>query len=103
VKGGVAWMYGSANYTCNDPTGITCGGNTGETLNESRLGWTIGTGFEFGLTPNWSARAEYDCLDFGTANYTYPIAGPVQIRETINEVKIGVNYRFSSTAILARD
>jgi outer membrane autotransporter protein len=108
VKGGVAWMDGSISATCNVPNGVPvfCNAQT-QTLSESRVGGTVGAGVEFGLTANWSAKAEYDYLDFGTATLTFPSAGgvaafPVQVREAINEVKIGVNYRFPVTPFVAQ-
>ena len=32
-------------------------------------GWTVGTGLEYGLTPNWIIGVEYNYIDLGTANY----------------------------------
>jgi opacity protein-like surface antigen len=96
VKGGVAWMSGTLTTTC------ACDAQT-QRVNESRVGGTVGAGVEFGLNPNWSAKIEYDYLDFGTASYSLPPAGPLQIRETINEVKIGVTYRFNPMPIVARN
>ena len=102
VKGGGAWLNGSARATCNDPTGALCGGFVSQSANESRFGPTVGAGVEFGLTQNWSAKAEYDFLDFGTATFGLDTVTE-RIRENISEVKIGVNYRFPVTSILARD
>src|SRR5262249_8932516 len=48
-------------------------------------GWTVGTGIEVALSRNWSARFEYDYLDFGEN------AG---ITHRAHEVKLGFNYRF---------
>jgi len=61
-------------------------------------GWTIGAGMEFGLTPNWSAKAEYLYYDLGDTLYTFTastITNTVKIHETGNHERIGVNYRFS--------
>ena len=32
----------------------------------TRTGWTVGAGWEYGFTPNWSARLEYRYTDFGS-------------------------------------
>ena len=32
----------------------------------TRIGWTIGYGTEFDLGNNWSAKAEYDYISFGS-------------------------------------
>jgi opacity protein-like surface antigen len=37
---------------------------------DTRIGWTIGGGAEWMLSPNWLVRAEYRYADFGTANFT---------------------------------
>jgi opacity protein-like surface antigen len=97
AKGGVAWENGSVSYTCN---AIGC---ASQSASQSRTGWTAGAGVEFGLARDWSAKAEYDYLDFG--NQTGVILAPfvVQFRESINEAKIGVNYRFGPMPVVARN
>jgi outer membrane immunogenic protein len=35
---------------------------------QDRVGWTVGTGIEWGLWQNWSVKAEYDYIDFGYGN-----------------------------------
>jgi opacity protein-like surface antigen len=35
---------------------------------QDRPGWTVGAGVEYGIAPNWSVKAEWDFLDFGTPN-----------------------------------
>lgn len=55
---------------------------------------------------NWSAKLEYDYMDFGTKNVTFvgiPCGGTPantcidneSVRETIHVVRAGVNYRLS--------
>ena len=34
--------------------------------NETRWGWMVGAGIEYSFTDNWSAKIEYNYLDFGT-------------------------------------
>ena len=61
-------------------------------------GGTVGVGIEYGFTPNWSAKIEYDYIAFGTRNtaFTSPV-GPFteDVRQNISLVKAGVNYRFN--------
>jgi hypothetical protein len=57
--------------------------------------------FEFGLTPNWSAKAEYMYFDLGTDRYNAiasgtPINIPIDAGVTGSVVRVGLNYRFSS-------
>jgi opacity protein-like surface antigen len=70
----------------------------------TRVGWTVGYGTEFDLGKNWSAKAEYDYLSFGshtalaTDGTTY-----LTDKSWISQVKIGVNYKFSGpTAVVAK-
>ena len=93
VKGGAAW--GEFNYQNPDPV------NSGDifSANQTRSGWTIGGGWEYAFTPNWSAKIEYNFLDFG--NDTVTLSGPLtgtsfteNIKNNISQVKVGVNYRF---------
>ena len=91
VKGGAAW--GNFNYENPDPV------SAGETFsaNQTRTGWTIGGGWEYAFTPNWSAKVEYNFVDFGNENVT--LVGPItsfaeNIKNDIHQVKLGVNYRF---------
>ena len=68
------------------------------------LGWTVGGGIEWAFWNNWSAKVEYDYYDFSTRNLSLAgtIAGVpevvpgVNIKETIQTVKFGVNYRFGT-------
>ncbi len=63
-KAGVAWE--NVNYTDNWAiVGIPLFGGTGS---DTRTGWTVGTGLEWAFYQNWSAKVEYDYMDFGTKN-----------------------------------
>jgi outer membrane immunogenic protein len=81
VKGGAAWADKEYTY-----------GGLG-TISDTRVGWTVGTGLEFGLTPNWSAKIEYNYLDFGKDTYTFG-AFPIDVDTQVHLVKAGINYRF---------
>jgi outer membrane immunogenic protein len=69
---------------------------------ETRTGWMIGVGLEYAFWNNWSAKVEYDYLDFGNKAVTLTglFAGVVAIRtnvdidQQIHVVKVGLNYRF---------
>jgi outer membrane immunogenic protein len=66
----------------------------------SRWGWTIGLGTEWVVDGNWSIFGEWDFLNFANHNVTFTDAnfGSTQFsaRQSINEVKVGVNYRFGN-------
>ena len=77
----------------------------GGTLSETRIGWTVGTGLEWGFAPNWTAKIEYDYLNFGSSAVTIPVGGittggvayggtvSANVNQSISEVKFGVNYK----------
>lgn len=91
VKGGAAW----ANFEYD--TSII--GIPLASADKWVWGWTVGTGVEYAITPNWSAKVEYNFMDFQkeTVSLTAPIVGPVNVNTTsyIHAVKFGVNYRFA--------
>ncbi len=68
---------------------------TGFGTSSTRVGWTIGYGTEFDLGKNWSAKAEYDYISFGS--HTALASDGTTImrdRADISQVKVGLNYRF---------
>jgi outer membrane immunogenic protein len=98
-KAGVAWE--NVNYTDNwAVAGIPLFGGTGS---DTRTGWTVGTGLEWAFYQNWSAKVEYDYMDFGTKNVAINgtlagvgIQAGIQDNNHINQFKAGLNYRFMS-------
>jgi outer membrane immunogenic protein len=81
VKGGAAWVDAEYGF-----------GGFG-TVSDTRVGWTLGTGVEWALAPQWSAKLEYNYLDFGKDTYT--LGGtPFDVDTQVHLVKAGINYRF---------
>jgi outer membrane immunogenic protein len=69
-----------------------------------KLGATVGVGFEYGFTPNWSAGIEYDHLMMGNANNSFSVpAGAAAVANTISQnidmVTIRVNYKFGGPVV----
>ncbi|GIK80135.1 MAG: porin family protein [Alphaproteobacteria bacterium] len=81
VKGGAAWM--DSDYSIG-----------GLTVSDTRTGWTVGTGLEWAISPNWSAKLEYNYLDFG-ADRVSPLA--IDVDSQAHLVKLGLNYRFGAS------
>ena len=68
------------------------------TPTDTRLGWLVGAGVEYGLTANWSVKLEYNYIDLGTErlNPTSP-TGLTFVFDQSQKVQVakgGVNYRF---------
>jgi hypothetical protein len=65
----------------------------------SRRGWTIGLGTEW-VARNWSIFGEWDYLNFGTHNVTFTDvksgSSQLSVKQSINELKLGINYRFGN-------
>ena len=103
-KAGGAWTNNGLDVSCNGdaPSQFNCTDanlNNAQhlTANADRFGWTVGAGFELGLTRSWSAKAEYDYLSFGSSNVFLPDATLVNFRHSFNQVKIGLNYHFGQS------
>ena len=89
-KGGVAFARDQSSFT------DLAGNSASNTF--TRTGWTAGSGLEYGITKNWSAKIEYDYLSFGSqaSNFTTPTTPLYSSNAGLNvqEVKAGLNYRF---------
>ena len=87
--------YALNNILLYGTFGLAYGGIDGQlgTIEETQthVGWTGGLGMEIGLTPNWSAKAEYLYMDLG--NRPYAITGGSNGFES-NILRFGINYRF---------
>jgi opacity protein-like surface antigen len=105
AKGGGAWTTVDFSANCilgprNGLDGRSCfspGGvftNSFGTSND-RWGWMVGLGTEFALTPSWSAKAEWNYIDFGRDRFVLTDGTAITDSTSIQEVKIGVNYHFS--------
>jgi outer membrane immunogenic protein len=100
-KGGGAWARDNETISNVALPPIPTAFSSSTSVN--RYGWTIGMGIEYAFLPNWSAKVEYDFIDFGTKTYSFPITSTVvaptnftnwSVTSMIHEMKIGVNYHF---------
>lgn len=90
AKGGVAWI--DDDHTVSNPVaGLAVLGSV------TRTGWTVGAGLEYGFTPNWSAKIEYNFMDFEDVRVVAPITGVAlfDVAQQAHVVKGGINYRFN--------
>jgi opacity protein-like surface antigen len=122
VKAGGAWADDNVNVSCifgpvnglvnPPPFGSQLGPcrnqlgaiTNGFSTSGHRSGFLIGYGTEFDLGKNWSAKAEYDYIDFGSRT-ALATDGVTTMRDSgaLSQVKIGLNYRFSGpAAVVAR-
>jgi outer membrane immunogenic protein len=98
VKGGGAWEHEQLDNVC--PT-APCQFST-NTSTGLRVGLTVGAGAEYAFDPHWSAKLEYDYIQFGTRDVTFLNNVSAALDETeyqrqnFHVVKLGVNYKFDS-------
>lgn len=85
-KGGVAFAH--------DKFSIDAFGANFANADETRVGWTIGAGVEYAIVANWTAKIEYNYMDFGSHGTTFDNGDSADITQRIHAVKAGVNYRF---------
>jgi outer membrane immunogenic protein len=72
------------------------------TSSRTAFGWTAGGGAEYGLSRNWTIRAEYLYVDLGSNNFAANIVAPGAVDSftarfnptTFNVVRGGFNFRF---------
>ena len=95
ATGGAAFTSVKTDYLDSDGPVFARGSFT-----DNKTGWAFGGGIETMLWGNWSAKAEYLYLDFGTVEHTMPnlvVAGrtetfSIDMRDHI--FRLGLNYRF---------
>jgi outer membrane immunogenic protein len=83
VYGKVGGAWADVSVSVSPPV---FGGSAGGTAS----GWVVGVGTEYAFRNNWSAKIEYNHLDFGSDGGTFITGNTV----TVDTVKAGVNYRF---------
>jgi len=106
LKGGVAWE--EASFSVGNT--LTFAG-TSFTMNASgsgtQTGGLLGMGMEYGFLTHWSAKIEYNFIDFGNRSFSAPISAtpplagmplaglnaiPVTTTENQHIIKAGVNW-----------
>lgn len=109
AKGGVAWAHSTHTFSFSSGLGgigFGPGGGFSTSASDTRTGALLGAGVEYAFLPNWSAKIEYNFMDFGSKNDNFPLNittggsssvnnANVAIKEKIHTVKVGVNYRFN--------
>ena len=99
VKAGPAWLR--TNYESIPPAFSTPASTFTPNIIETKSGVLAGVGAEFLVTPSWSAKLEYDYMDFGSSTVNFgnaiaPLGAPqtYTVRQRDHAVKFGINYLF---------
>ncbi len=89
AKGGLA--LAGVDYRHLSANGVRKGDAT-------RTGWLIGAGVEHAFNDAWSAKIEYNYMDFGSKGITMKVTGfpdrVLPVKQHVNVIKVGVNYHF---------
>jgi len=95
--GGAAWTH---NKFVESAPGTP--GDSIFTRNQYYVGWVAGAGVEYAVDRNWSLKAEYLYANLGKEKDGTLPAGVSTVsrftEQTLNVVRIGVNYRFDDSA-----
>jgi len=95
VKGGVAWAQDAFN-TFNTLSGVA-----DRTGSASPFGWVVGAGLEQALTDKWSWKIEYNYINLNPTGIALTLVSNTSdvqtfdVRQSIQTVKLGLNYRFN--------
>jgi outer membrane immunogenic protein len=91
AKGGAAWAHDKFSEV-STLTGLTI-----DNADQTRWGWTVGAGVEYAFAPSWSAKLEYNFMDFGRQGNTFTgavVPFNTDIDQFVHVLKVGVNYKF---------
>ena len=103
VKGGASWT--DVNYNFSDG-GLLAPASMTSNVSETKVGGLLGFGTEYMFAPHWTAKIEYNYVDYGshTDNHALTLAVPGVGAATVNvpvqsslkasTMKAGINYLF---------
>jgi len=104
LYGKVGGAWGDFRYTewhDDFPTTHSCpgGGTCSVSFTDTRAGLLLGVGIEYAFANNWTAKIEYDYINYGSHDIPYPNASAAiqsfAVHDTKNIIKFGVNYLFN--------
>jgi outer membrane immunogenic protein len=98
VKGGAAVTSNTFSLVTNIPPFVAA------SVDSTRWGGTVGVGFEYLFTPNWSVGIEYDHLFMGHNNNSFGVGGLFatvanQIDQNVDMVTVRFNYKFGGPVV----
>jgi outer membrane immunogenic protein len=110
VTGGAAIGHIETNGVISGFTAGQLPTSAAFSYDKTKLGWTVGGGIEGRLTGNWTAKLEYIYADYGTVTGQgfLPTANPplrvdFSSRVTDHVLRVGLNYRWGPSPIVARN
>ena len=108
VTGGLAFGSVKANGVLASTNAQLVATSLAFSDKDTNAGWTVGAGIEHRIAGNWTAKLEYLYMDLGTFHYTVAFPAAPTIGARINSdvtdhiVRIGLNYKWGPTPVVAR-
>ena len=62
--------------------------------NGTKVGWTLGGGFEYAFNDSWSGKIEYLHMDFGSDSVNNLEGDTIEFKNRADTVKVGINFHF---------
>jgi outer membrane immunogenic protein len=91
VKGGGGWVHDTARVTDVDANANVVSAS----ISDTKGGWVVGGGIEYGFTPNWTGKVEYQHLGLENVTSAGPFVGEsVTLSRHFDMVTVGLNYKF---------
>jgi opacity protein-like surface antigen len=101
AKGGGAWVETSATVTELTTRGAPIVPLASFDASNTRSGWVAGAGIEYGVTPNFSVKVEYDYIGLSSWTHTgsfvlnrVVVNDSFSLSRNINMFMVGGNYKF---------
>jgi outer membrane immunogenic protein len=74
---------------------VTTGGVFSVGASDTRGGWVVGGGIEYGFTPNWTGKVEYQHLGLEDVTRSgFFTTDTVTLSRHFDMVTVGLNYKF---------
>ncbi len=93
-KAGAGWVHDSATLTVVTPSNVFSAD-----ASDTTSGWMVGAGIEYGFTPNWTARLEWDHIGLGDVTHpgfvTLSPFDTITVSRQFDLLTLGLNYKFT--------
>ena len=92
AKGGGGWVQNSASLMLQSAGGVLLAAANASNTNS---GWLLGGGIEYGITPNWTVKVEYNHLELRDWTSTNAVR-TFAFDRNLDMVTAGFNYKFGA-------
>ena len=79
VTGGLAVGDLDFEQTVHNVPGSRVPYSSGDEIDDTRVGWMVGSGLQYAITDHWSLRGQYQYIDLGCVDFNSPGRPPVNV------------------------